>query len=88
MVGDERLCNKLPYHARVEEVKDPTPWAMRRFTATHGPVGPQSLGCRGFQIGLLPHPPMTSSNPLAGKALSNLLQGKVAIVTGGNSGIG
>ncbi len=31
---------------------------------------------------------MTSSNPLAGKALSTLLQGKVAIVTGGNSGIG
>lgn len=40
-----------------------------------------------------PHPSpgptlMTSSNPLAGKALSTLLQGKVAIVTGGNSGIG
>jgi glucose 1-dehydrogenase len=31
---------------------------------------------------------MTNSNPLAGKALSTLLQGKVAIVTGGNSGIG
>ncbi len=31
---------------------------------------------------------MTSTNPLAGKALSTLLQGKVAIVTGGNSGIG
>lgn len=31
---------------------------------------------------------MSSSNPLAGKALSTLLQGKVAIVTGGNSGIG
>lgn len=31
---------------------------------------------------------MTSSNPLAGKAMSTLLQGKVAIVTGGNSGIG
>ena len=31
---------------------------------------------------------MTSSNPMAGKALSNLLEGKVAIVTGGNSGIG
>ncbi|MBD2548300.1 glucose 1-dehydrogenase [Microcystis elabens FACHB-917] len=31
---------------------------------------------------------MTNSNPLAGKALSSLLQGKVAIVTGGNSGIG
>ena len=30
----------------------------------------------------------SSSNPLAGKALSSLLQGKVAIVTGGNSGIG
>jgi glucose 1-dehydrogenase len=32
--------------------------------------------------------PMTTTNPLAGKALSTLLQGKVAIVTGGNSGIG
>lgn len=31
---------------------------------------------------------MTSSNPLADKALASLLQGKVAIVTGGNSGIG
>ncbi|MEB3333097.1 MAG: glucose 1-dehydrogenase [Synechococcaceae cyanobacterium] len=31
---------------------------------------------------------MTSTNPLAGKSLSTLLQGKVAIVTGGNSGIG
>jgi glucose 1-dehydrogenase len=31
---------------------------------------------------------MTTTNPLAGKALSTLLQGKVAIVTGGNSGIG
>ena len=31
---------------------------------------------------------MTTINPLAGKALSTLLQGKVAIVTGGNSGIG
>jgi glucose 1-dehydrogenase len=31
---------------------------------------------------------MTSTNPLASKALSTLLQGKVAIVTGGNSGIG
>lgn len=31
---------------------------------------------------------MTSSNPMAGKALSTTLQGKVAIVTGGNSGIG
>jgi glucose 1-dehydrogenase len=31
---------------------------------------------------------MTSSNPMAGKVLSNLLAGKVAIVTGGNSGIG
>ena len=31
---------------------------------------------------------MTSTNPLANKALSTLLQGKVAIVTGGNSGIG
>jgi glucose 1-dehydrogenase len=29
-----------------------------------------------------------STNPLAGKTLSSLLQGKVAIVTGGNSGIG
>ena len=36
----------------------------------------------------LPTTPMTSSNPLAGKALSTLLQDKVAIVTGGNSGIG
>lgn len=32
--------------------------------------------------------PLTSSNPLEGQALSHLLQGKVAIVTGGNSGIG
>jgi glucose 1-dehydrogenase len=32
--------------------------------------------------------PVTNSNPYAGKALSNLLEGKVAIVTGGNSGIG
>jgi glucose 1-dehydrogenase len=31
---------------------------------------------------------MTSTNPMAGKALSSLLNGKVAIVTGGNSGIG
>jgi len=31
---------------------------------------------------------MTSANPLASKSLSTLLQGKVAIVTGGNSGIG
>ena len=31
---------------------------------------------------------MTSTNPYAGKSLSTLLQGKVAIVTGGNSGIG
>jgi glucose 1-dehydrogenase len=31
---------------------------------------------------------MTTTNPLAGKALSTLLQGTVAIVTGGNSGIG
>ena len=31
---------------------------------------------------------MTTSNPLAEKALSTLLAGKVAIVTGGNSGIG
>ena len=31
---------------------------------------------------------MTSTNPLASKALSTLLQGKVAVVTGGNSGIG
>ncbi|MFN6133907.1 MAG: SDR family NAD(P)-dependent oxidoreductase [Synechococcaceae cyanobacterium] len=31
---------------------------------------------------------MTSTNPLANKTLSTLLQGKVAIVTGGNSGIG
>ncbi|MEB3335385.1 MAG: glucose 1-dehydrogenase [Cyanobacteriota bacterium] len=31
---------------------------------------------------------MTNSNPMAGKVLSNLLAGKVAIVTGGNSGIG
>ena len=31
---------------------------------------------------------MTSTNPLANKALSTQLQGKVAIVTGGNSGIG
>ena len=31
---------------------------------------------------------MTSTNPLEGKTLSHLLQGKVAIVTGGNSGIG
>jgi len=29
---------------------------------------------------------MTSTNPLADKALSTLLAGKVAIVTGGNSG--
>ena len=32
--------------------------------------------------------PMTSPNPLEGKTFSHLLQGKVAIVTGGNSGIG
>jgi len=32
--------------------------------------------------------PLTSSNPLEGQSLSHLLQGKVAIVTGGNSGIG
>jgi glucose 1-dehydrogenase len=32
--------------------------------------------------------PLTSSNPLEGQTLSHLLQGKVAIVTGGNSGIG
>ncbi|MEB3318296.1 MAG: glucose 1-dehydrogenase [Cyanobacteriota bacterium] len=31
---------------------------------------------------------MTSSNPMAGKVLSSTLAGKVAIVTGGNSGIG
>ena len=31
---------------------------------------------------------MTISNPLEGKTFSHLLQGKVAIVTGGNSGIG
>ena len=31
---------------------------------------------------------LTSSNPLEGQTLSHLLQGKVAIVTGGNSGIG
>ncbi|MFN9630316.1 MAG: SDR family NAD(P)-dependent oxidoreductase [Cyanobacteriota bacterium] len=31
---------------------------------------------------------MTSSNPMAGRVLTNLLAGKVAIVTGGNSGIG
>lgn len=31
---------------------------------------------------------MTSSNPYSGKMLSNFLQGKVIIVTGGNSGIG
>jgi glucose 1-dehydrogenase len=31
---------------------------------------------------------MTSTNPLASKVLSTLLQGKVAVVTGGNSGIG
>jgi glucose 1-dehydrogenase len=31
---------------------------------------------------------VTSTNPYADKALSTLLQGKVAIVTGGNSGIG
>ena len=31
---------------------------------------------------------MTTTNPMAGKALSTLLAGKVAIVTGGNSGIG
>jgi glucose 1-dehydrogenase len=30
----------------------------------------------------------SSTNPLAGQSLSTLLQGKVAIVTGGNSGIG
>ncbi|MCX5927919.1 MAG: SDR family NAD(P)-dependent oxidoreductase, partial [Cyanobium sp. LacPavin_0920_WC12_MAG_63_22] len=29
-----------------------------------------------------------STNPLAGQSLSTFLQGKVAIVTGGNSGIG
>jgi glucose 1-dehydrogenase len=33
-------------------------------------------------------PSPSGSNPLAGQALSHLLQGKVAIVTGGNSGIG
>ena len=32
--------------------------------------------------------PLTSSNPLEGQTFSHLLQGKVAIVTGGNSGIG
>ena len=32
--------------------------------------------------------PLTRSNPLEGQTLSHLLQGKVAIVTGGNSGIG
>jgi len=32
--------------------------------------------------------PVTSTNPLEGKTFSTLLQGKVAIVTGGNSGIG
>jgi glucose 1-dehydrogenase len=32
--------------------------------------------------------PLTSTNPLEGKTFSHLLQGKVAIVTGGNSGIG
>ena len=32
--------------------------------------------------------PLTSTNPLEGQTLSHLLQGKVAIVTGGNSGIG
>jgi hypothetical protein len=31
---------------------------------------------------------MSNSNPLAGQALSSFLKGKVAIVTGGNSGIG
>jgi glucose 1-dehydrogenase len=31
---------------------------------------------------------MTSANPYAGETLSTFLQGKVAIVTGGNSGIG
>jgi glucose 1-dehydrogenase len=31
---------------------------------------------------------LTSTNPLEGKTFSHLLQGKVAIVTGGNSGIG
>ena len=31
---------------------------------------------------------MTSTNPLEGQTLSHQLQGKVAIVTGGNSGIG
>ena len=31
---------------------------------------------------------LTSSNPLEGQTFSHLLQGKVAIVTGGNSGIG
>jgi glucose 1-dehydrogenase len=31
---------------------------------------------------------MTSTNPLSSKVLSTLLQGKVAVVTGGNSGIG
>ena len=32
--------------------------------------------------------PMAGTNPMAGKTLSNLLAGKVVIVTGGNSGIG
>ena len=32
--------------------------------------------------------PLTSTNPLEGQTLSHQLQGKVAIVTGGNSGIG
>jgi hypothetical protein len=46
--------------------------------------------CIRFAAGLSAHPlPVTTStNPYAGKALSTLLQGKVAIVTGGNSGIG
>ncbi len=32
--------------------------------------------------------PLTRTNPLEGQTFSHLLQGKVAIVTGGNSGIG
>ena len=60
-------------------------------TSPHRPPRPQKLGYWGLHsIVSSPPPtnPMTSSNPLAGKALSTLLQGKVAIVTGGNSGIG